>query len=89
MPRNPKKPPARKPPVKKPSKKTTAKKPKATSNRNNNLVRVYIINFSGGDLASTLYSGPDRSIFAFNPAFDMGGPIKSQMLPPMNSRLPI
>jgi hypothetical protein len=82
MPRNPKKPQAKK------SKKAPAKKPRAPANRNTNSVRVHIINSSGGDSAPPPYSGPDRSYFAFNPVFDMGGP-KAQMLPPMNSGVPI
>jgi hypothetical protein len=88
MPRNPKKPQAKKPPARKPSKKAPAKKPRTPTNRNNNSVRVHIINSSGGESAPPPYSGPDRSSFAFNPVFDMGGP-KAQMLPPMNSGVPI
>ncbi len=86
MPRNPKKNPAKKPPARKPSK--TAKKPRTPTNRNTNSVRVHIINSSGGDSAPPPYSGPDRSYFAFNPVFDMGGP-KAPMLPPINSGVPI
>ncbi len=83
MPRNPKKPPA-----KKHSKKAPAKKPRTPTNRNTNSVRVHIINSSCGDSAPPPYSRPDKSSFVFNPVFDIGGP-KAQMLPPMNTRLPL